>query len=120
MKAAGSAAPAPWRASWRAAALAAGLRLDDLRRITFAELIQIVHAGQVAAGGRRRWRHALQGETETLRARFEMLLSDAKQWPLDSISKSDSTPPKLNEDSPQSDAAPRASTSEWAALPDPP
>ena len=110
----------PWRASWRAAGLAAGLQLGDFTRLPFAELIQIIHAAQVASGGRRRWRNALASETEGLRKRFDLLQDDAKKWPLDSTLKSDLTRARLNEDSIQSPNARRESTAGWAAWPDPP
>ena len=120
MKGPGSPAVPPWRASWRAAGLAAGLRLEDLRALSFAELLQIVHAGLVASGARRRWRHALEAETEGLRRRFQMLLTNANEWPTDSTSRSDWTPPRLVEDLHQSPGAPKESIGAWVILPDPP
>lgn len=120
MKGPGSPAVPPWRASWRAAGLAAGLRLEDLRALSFAELIQIVHAGLITSGGRRRWRHALKSESEGLRRRFQMLLTNANEWPTDSTSRSDWTPPPLKEDFPQSPGAPKESTGGWVEWPDPP
>ena len=109
----------PWRASWRAAGLAAGLQLGDFARLPFAELIQIIHAAQVASGARRRWRNALARETEGLRKRFDLLQDDAKKWPLDSTLKSDLTRARLNEDSPPSLNERKDSTGGWAIFPEP-
>ena len=81
----------PFRASWIAAGLTAGLTYSEIKTIHFCLLIQICYAAAQGKGANIRWSNMLSGERAALREALDKLNNPEPWQDPASISESEST-----------------------------